>query len=426
MIQGDNDFTALTADEIQHMQAGFIGGASMSILGDDRSQFQHTGVQDEPGTLGASGISGAEGLWGNTTNRQLETNATSTPGQECSNAEAMQAACDEVGGVWSPFVAAVPAEEGSAATPSSGCSCSKSIDVERDRIIENGDDGFWLQDEMGIAGAMDAKMSLNKKYPWAPQYDLMQIDPVFKDPTREIAAISEQAVIAADTASTFAGPQRAAAVHAKTQGVAGKQIADAMNQVQSDNVTIANTVGQKNKELEYKTQLLNNSESKSLYDNTVLTDQNYEDSLRAANAQVLSQMQNAYTNRANTINLNTLYPNFNIDMPSGGVANLVNPKEFYSDPNAVSAQTSVERHVAEIDALKRAGIPEAQWPKYVSSAKASSKSSGQRNQAAVTGGYNSGQPASSRYGKETRRKNLLKKGAELRDWFSPLNFCQMF
>jgi len=134
----------------------------------------------------------------------------------------------------------------------------------------------------------------------------------------------------------------------------------------------------------------------------------------------LSQMQNAYTNRANTINLNTLYPNFNIDMPSGGIANIVNPKDFYADPNAVSAQTSVERHVAEIDALKRAGIPEAQWPKYVSSAKASSKSSGQRNQAAVTGGYNSGQPASSRYGKETRRKNLLKKGAELRDWFSPL------
>ena len=418
MIADNKDFTALSSEEIQHMQAGFIGGKSMSIAGDDRAEFQNTGVADQT-MFDGQAISGAEGFWGNTTNRQLETSGAVIPGQECSNAEAMQAACDEAGGIWSPFVAEVVAEDGSVTTPSSGCSCSKSIDVERDKIIEGEDDGFWLQDEMGIAGAMDAKMSLNKKYPWAPQYDLMQIDPVFKDPTREIAAISEQAMIAADTASTFAGPQRAAAVQAKTQGVAGKQIADAMNKVQTDNVTIANTVGQKNKELEYKTQLLNNNETKALYDNTVLTDQNYEDSLRAANAQVLAQVQNAYTNRANTINLNTLYPNFNIDMPSGGIANIVNPKDFYADPNAVSAQTSVERYVAEIDALKKAGIPEDQWPDYVSTQKQAGKTSGQRNQAAFSG-YNSGQPASGRYGKETRRKNLLKKGAELRNWFSPL------
>ena len=112
------------------------------------------------------------------------------------------------------------------------------------------------------------------------------MDPVFKDPTREIAAIGEQAVIAADTASTFAGPQRAAAVHAKAQGVAGQQIADAINKVQSDNVNIANTTEFKNKTFEYRTQVLNNNEQKQLYDNTLLTEQNYDNSLREANAAI--------------------------------------------------------------------------------------------------------------------------------------------
>ena len=141
-----------------------------------------------------------------------------------------------------------------------------------------------------------------------------------------------------------------------------------------------------------------------------------------ANAQILKQVSNAYTNRANTMNLNTLYPNFNINMPSGGIAQVVNQEEFYSDPNYVDPQTSVDRYAAEIDALKRAGIPKEQWPDYISpTQKKPGKTSGQRNQGVITGGYpNNGQPSTVRYGKETRRKNLLKKGAELRNWFSPL------
>ena len=109
---------------------------------------------------------------------------------------------------------------------------------------------------------MDDKFSLKKYYPSNVHYNKIQIDPVFKDPTREIAAIGEQAVIAANVASTFAGPQRAAAVQAKAQGVAGKQIADTINAVQSDNITIANSTNIKNAELDYKNMILNNNETK--------------------------------------------------------------------------------------------------------------------------------------------------------------------
>ena len=64
------------------------------------------------------------------------------------------------------------------------------------------------------------------------------------------------------------------------QGKANTAIADAINKVQNDNVSLANTIGVKNAELQYKTQMLNNNEKKQLYDNTVLTDENYDNAMR--------------------------------------------------------------------------------------------------------------------------------------------------
>ncbi len=416
MIAGNEDFTPLTQEEIKIVQGGYIGGKSMSVVGgDDKAAYQHEGVADDQFFDGT--VSSADGVWGNTTNRQVETNTevNKTEGVPCSNAEELATLCSEAGGVWTPYNA----------EDNSGCECSKKIIPPPPvKPPETPDADFWLQDRMGIANAMDNKFSLKKYYPWAPEYNLMQIDPVFKDPTREIAAIGEQAVIAADTASTFAGPQRAAAVQAKAQGVAGKQIADAINKVQSDNVTIANTTNVKNAELQYKTQVLNNNEQKQLYDNTMLTEQNYDNALRQANAAITKQLQNAYTNRANTANLNSIYPNFNIDPSSGGLIDITNPKDFYADPNYVSPQTSVDNYLAEYNKLKDSGkftdeqIQEM-FP-YKSTQNTRGKTSGQRNAATITSGYQSDGTSAGKFGKETRRKNLLKKGRALRNWFSPL------
>tara|TARA_R110001606_G_scaffold32085_2_gene97476 strand:+ start:2470 stop:6516 length:4047 start_codon:yes stop_codon:yes gene_type:complete len=416
MIARNEDFTPLTEDEIKIVQGGYIGGKSMNTVGGDGSaDYQHTGVGDE--SLFEGTVSSADGVWGNTTNRQVETNTevNETEAVPCSNAEELATLCSEAGGTWTPY----NAEDGS------GCECSeKIIPPPPVKPPETPDADFWLQDRMGIANAMDNKFSLKKYYPWAPEYNLMQIDPVFKDPTREIAAIGEQAVIAANTASTFAGPQRAAAVQAKAQGVAGKQIADAINKVQSDNVTIANTTNVKNAELQYKTQVLNNNEQKQLYDNTMLTEQSYDNALRQANAAITKQLQNAYTNRANTSNLNSIYPNFNIDPNSGGMIDITNAKDFYADPNYVSQQTSVDNYLIERKKLEDSGnftteqINEM-FP-YSSTATKKGKTSGQRNAATITSGYQSDGTSSGKFGKETRRKNLLKKGRALRNWFSPL------
>ena len=196
----------------------------------------------------------------------------------------MEAACVEIGGTWTPW------DE----TAKTGCSCDKQIPPDKippPEITTKKDTPFWLQDELGMANALDAKMSLKKRYPWAPHYDQVGIDGVFDDPTREIAAISEQAGIAASAATAFGGPQRAAAAALATQGKAMTAIADTVNKVHSNNIKVGNDLNVKNAEMEYKTQMLNNNELKQLYDNTVLTEENYDNSVRKANAAITKQVQ---------------------------------------------------------------------------------------------------------------------------------------
>tara|TARA_R110001592_G_scaffold21372_2_gene86332 strand:+ start:1446 stop:4817 length:3372 start_codon:yes stop_codon:yes gene_type:complete len=412
----------LSEDLISHVQSGYIGGVALDKLSEDNpeanvTEYMQSGLDDQ--TVYGMSISPEDGIYGNTTNDQREKIAfeEETPGVPCENAAELATLCSEAGGNWTPYNA----------EDNSGCSCSETIIPPPTTTTTSSgrpDTPFWLQDRMGIANAMDNKFSLKKYYPFAPEYNLMQMDPVFKDPTREIAAIGEQANIAAETASTFAGPQRGAAVHAKSQGVAGKQIADAINKVQSDNVNIANTTEFKNKTFEYRTQVLNNNEQKQLYDNTMLTEQNYDNSLREVNAAITKQLQNSFTNAANTDNLNRIYPNFNIDPESGGIIDITNAKDFYADPNYTSPQTSVDNYLAEYNKLKNSGQftdeqVQTMFP-YSSTQTKKGKSNAQRNQAAITGGYQTNDPATGKYGREVRKQNLLKKGKALRNWFSPL------
>jgi hypothetical protein len=392
---------AFDQDMIKHMQAGYIGGKMMEMSEEELAQLKHEGVGDQ--TWQGFAISGVDGFFGNTTNRQIEGREEITPGTErqpCANAEEMQAACAEAGGTWTPYNA----------EDDSGCTCSKPIDVPEKTMIEEKDTPFWLQDELAIGNALDDKLSLKKRYPWSPFYQKPQIDAVFKDPTREIAAIGEMAAQATDAATAFGGgPQRAMAAALAAQGQAMKGIADAVNQVQSDNVTIANNVNTKNAELEYKTQLLNNAEAKSLYDNTVLTDENYDNALRKANAKLTKTMQNAYTNRANTANLNSIYPQFDIDPASGGMINITDPKAFYADSNYQDPKTHLENYTKTIDELKRMKVPEDQWPKYVMPNQNPGQSFAEQNQQAITSGGYQG-----RMGKEMR---LARKRMALRNFF---------
>ena len=409
----NSGMSPLTDEMVGHVQSGYIGGQALALTGDEYTDFMQSGVKDQ--SVFGLAISPEDEKFGNTTNDQREsyTRNESTEEIGCTNAAGMEAACVEIGGTWTPW------DE----TAKTGCSCDKQIPPEKippPEITTKKDTPFWLQDELGMANALDAKMSLKKRYPWAPHYDQIGIDGVFDDPTREIAAISEQAGIAASAATAFGGPQRAASAALATQGKAMTAIADTVNKVHTNNIKTGNDLNIKNAEMEYKTQMLNNNELKQLYDNTVLTEENYDNSLRKANAAITAQVQNAYTNRANTANLNSIYPQFDIDPSSGGMLTNVNNKTFHADPNYVDPATYDDSYAKQIEMLRKNKVPENLWPKYTPpGAPNSNNSFAKQNAAVITSSGYQGQPA--RFGRETVRKDrILRKGGQLRNWFSPL------
>jgi hypothetical protein len=350
-----NPIPAWNETEGAHMQAAINSGAILSKLPNQDITINTKQNIDTDQLDSDANASKMSTYIGNDTLFNPESAVSETT--DCANAAEIKAQCDQQGGTFVPYDV----------TTGEGCTCVgglEEIDVPDIDTFTPPDPQFWLQDKMGLANALDAKMSLKKYYPWAPKYNENLLDPVFKDPEREIAAIGEQAVIAADTASAFSGPQRAAAVQAKAQGKAAAQIADAVNRVQSDNVTIANTVEAKNAEIKYKTQLLNNNELKKLYDNTVLTEQNYDNSLRKANAEITKQMQNMYTNAANTYNMNTLYPNFNVMPGSGGFIDIVDYNKFNQDPNYVSPGDATSQYAEFYRNMVLTGVPESNIPTF--------------------------------------------------------------
>jgi len=223
------------------------------------------------------------------------------------------------------------------------------VEGERETIIEDPDyevpargdvPEWWAQDVNNYVGAVDDLWSIKERYPWMPQFQTPQAAPIYRDPTREIAAIGEQAGIAANVASTYAGPQRAAALAAKTQGLAGKQVADALSNIQGGNVEIYNQADQFNKQMDAQGQRINNKYDIDLYDRTMLTMQNADDARRAARHNVRQQWNQGTTNMWQTEALEDLYPQFNIDQGIGGNTVFTNPRDIVAedDPKTMEEQ----------------------------------------------------------------------------------------
>ena len=324
---------------------------------------------------------------------------------DCENEEEKKAQCDEEGGVWD----------------SANCVCqSGPEDVEE---VDDANPEFWLQDRLGIMNAIDNKFRIKKRYPWTPIEESQSIDPTFQDPTRAIAAIGEQATAAAQTASAFSGPQRGAAVQAKAQGAAAEQIANVSSQVQGANIGISNDAQKTNAMFAADTERVNKANLKKLYDDTMLVDQNYDNAISKANTELTKQIQNAYTNRSDTFNLNSLYPQFNIDPRTGGLIDLTNERD--QEPTQRSTEDKAQEYKTLIaqcadsnsDGTCPADMQKVIWKQvYGSGGGSTTASNDDWKNVALNQGT---EPVQQKFGGE-RKTRLNKKAKQLRKWFSPL------
>lgn len=180
---------------------------------------------------------------------------------------------------------------------------------------------WWLQDIIQTAGAAGDLARIKKYLPYQATPQVRLPDATFYDPTRELAANAEQANMAYQAQTAFTNPQQLAAASAVTQGQAAKNAADVMGRYNNLNVGLANQLSQE------RTNIMNTaSQNKAnldtqLWDKYTIANQQFDNSKAKARQNLRSSYIDAITNRANTANLNSLYPQYAVDPSRGGFIN---------------------------------------------------------------------------------------------------------
>jgi hypothetical protein len=154
--------------------------------------------------------------------------------------------------------------------------------------------------------------------PWEARVDLEEPRPTFLDPTRELAAQSEQANIASQAAAQFAGPQALNSRLAGIQGQGARAAADTLSRVNNQNVGIANQfeanqVGVRNQESMANQQMANR-----VYDKNVIANQQFDNAKAQGRANQRQAYNTAVTNKWKTDALNQMYPNYQTRPGVGG------------------------------------------------------------------------------------------------------------
>ena len=177
------------------------------------------------------------------------------------------------------------------------------------------DPEFWTQDllKMGALAMRDRDLLL----PYQPSVEIPQAGYVLEEPTRQLADINEQLNIAGQALGAFAGPQSLSARLSSAQGEAFKQSANALAQVQARNIGTVTRGKMVDSQLEAAAKREQRDRTVKYVEDTNLAVQNYMDERNLDREQFADLAANALTNRANTYNLNTLYPYYNIDPTTG-------------------------------------------------------------------------------------------------------------
>lgn len=209
---------------------------------------------------------------------------------------------------------------------------------------------WWLQDTVNAAGAFTDLMSIRKRMPWEARVDLEEPRPTFLDPTRELAAQSEQANIAAQASAQFAGPQALGARLSAIQGKGAAAAADTLSRINNQNVGIANQFEGQQVGIRNQEQLMNQQMANRVYDKNVIADQQFQNAKRAGRANMAQAYNTAITNKWKTDALNQMYPDYQVSPSSGG--------RVYADPRAKDATaTQPEMTMEEFVAANKGQDP---------------------------------------------------------------------
>jgi hypothetical protein len=253
-------------------------------------------------------------------------------------------ACETKTGTEEEEIDVVKLEDEPEVTPGKKCQCPDPMDENNWIDVECPEDGsepvcgedmvvsdqvagapprqnpkWWLQDTVNTMGAFGELMGVQKEMPWEARVDLEEPRPTFLDPTRELAAQSEQANIASNAAAQFAGPQALNARLSAIQGQGAAQAANTLSNINNQNVNIANQFEGQQVGIRNQEQMMNQQMANRLYDKNTIANQQFQNAKTAGRANMRQAYNTALTNRSKTDAMNQMYPNYQVDPSTGGM-----------------------------------------------------------------------------------------------------------
>ena len=177
---------------------------------------------------------------------------------------------------------------------------------------------WWLQDTVNTMGAFGDLARVKKQMPWEARVDLEEPRPVFLDPTRELAAQSEQANIASQASGQFAGAQAQGARLSAIQGQGAESAANTLSRINNANVGIANQFEGQQVGIRNQEQMANQQMANRVYDKNVIANQQFDNAKTAGRSNLRQSYNTGVTNKWKTDALNQMYPNYQTDPSVGG------------------------------------------------------------------------------------------------------------
>jgi hypothetical protein len=205
---------------------------------------------------------------------------------------------------------------------------------------ENQNAPWWLQDTIKTFGAVGDMARLKKYLPWQATPQVRLPEATFYDPTREHAANTEMANMAMQNSAAFTNAQQQAAANTVAQGQMAKAAADTMGRYNNLNVQTANQLSQQQAGILNQASQNKANLDTQLYDKYTVANQQFDNSKAQARQNIRQSYMDAITNRANTANLNTLYPQYAVNPGNGGFA------YFRPDPNKIDPATRYDHYDA--------------------------------------------------------------------------------
>lgn len=202
---------------------------------------------------------------------------------------------------------------------------------------------FWLQDKIRNVSAAINWANIKRYNPMLAQYNPMVPEPTPYNPEQEIAAAQSAARGVGDIMRGVTGSvQGLGSRMSQAQGDLANIVAKTMGTYNNQNVGVANEFAYKVSDVINQGRLKNLDALTKYVDQVNTLNQQYDNSKTQAREEWTQALSDAYTNRAKTQALNSLYPQYHVDPSSGGELDFVKGRNMLANENALYAQQDAD------------------------------------------------------------------------------------